>query len=132
MSNNEPDYKDNLAFDAKKSKNKDWMIEDFVDLLMPEYITTEEECWNNINKAQKTLNELKEYQIRCVKKLAQLKKEKVIVKQWNYGDVLAYDYHVAKDINNISVDTLICDDIVEYGDGYDTGDYDIEEDYTNE
>lgn len=114
------------------NKNKDWMIEDHVDLLMPEFITTEEECWNNINKAQTTLNDLKEYQIRCVKKLAQLRKEKVIVKEWNYGDVIAYDYHVAKDVNNIGVDTLICDDIIDYGDGYDTGNYDIEEDYTHE
>lgn len=114
------------------SDKKDWMIEDFTDLLMPEFITTEEECWLNINKAQTTLNELKKYQINCVKKLAQIRKEKVISKEWSYNDVTVYDYHVAKDINSLSVDTLICDDIIELGDGYDTNNVEILEDYSHE
>lgn len=113
------------------SNNKDWMIEDFTDLLMPEFITTEKECWNNINKAQKTLNELKQYQIKCVKKLAQIRKEKVIIKEWIYDNVIAHDYYVAKDIYNLNVDTLICDDLIDFGDGHDTATVEILEDYSN-
>lgn len=113
------------------NKNKDWMIEDHVDLLMPEFITTEEECWNNINKAQTTLNELKKYQLKLVDKLAQIRHEKVIRQSWEYDYVLAYDYHVAKDINSCSVDTVVCDDLVEF----DCGNYvrtEILEDYSHE
>lgn len=113
------------------SNNKDWMIEDHVDLLMPEFITTEEECWNNINKAQTALNELKKYQLKLVDKLAQIRHEKVIRQSWEYDYVLAYDYHVAKDINSCSVNTIICDDLAEF----DYGNYvrtEILEDYSND
>lgn len=131
MSNNEPDYKDNLAFDAEKSKNKDIIIGDFVDLIHPDFITTEKECWNNINKVQTTLNELKKYQLMLVDKLAQIRHEKVIRQSWEYDYVLAYDYHVAKDVNSCSVDTVVCDDLVEF----DCGNFvrtEILEDYTND
>ena len=132
MSNNAPDYEDNLVFCKEKSKNKDWMIKDFTDLLMPEFITTEEECWNNINKAQITLNELKKYQIKCVDKLAQIRKEKVIIREWSYDNVITYDYYVAKDINNLNVDNLICDDLIDYGDGYSTANIEVLKDYSHE
>ena len=113
------------------SKYKDFIVGEY-DLLLPEFITTEKECWNNINKAQNALNEIKKYQINCVKKLAQLRKEKVIVKHWQYNDVIVYDYHVAKDVNDISIDNVICDDIIDWGDGSDLNECEVLEDYSHE
>lgn len=132
MSNNEPDYKDNLVFDTKKSKNKDWMIEDFTDLLMPEFITTSEICHKNLRKAYETKRRLDDYIYKCCDKLAQIEKKQLVIKISRPYDVVIEEYHVAGINEPLCEDTCVGDRIIDEGYSEYDGTDEVLEDYTNE
>lgn len=132
MSNNKPDYKDNLAFDTEKTKNKDWLIEDFTDLLMPEFITTEKECHNNLQKAYETKRLLDDYIYKCCKRLAQIGKKQLVAKYNRPYHVLVEEYHVVNKNNIICEDTCFGDRVIDHGDTEYDDDEHILEDYSHE
>ena len=132
MNNNEPDYKDNLVFDTKKSKNKDWLIEDFTELIMPEFITTSKEIHHNLQKAYETKRRLDDYIFNCCKKLAQIEKKQLVSKISRPYDVVIEEYHVVNVDEPICEDTCIGDRIVDEGYAEYDGTDEVLEDYTNE
>lgn len=112
-------------------KYADWVIEDFTDLLMPEFITTSQECYNNIQKAYETKRRLDFYIYDCCKKLAKLEKKKLVKQEFWHDGVIIYNYHVVPSLDDISAENIVGDEIVDFGDGY-YNDQEILEDYTHE
>lgn len=114
------------------SNNKDWMIEDFVDLLMPEYITTSEECHKNLQKAYETKRRLDDYIFNCCKKLAQIEKKQLVSKISRPYDIVIEEYHVANVNEPVCEDTCFGDRIVDQGYAEYDGTDEVLEDYTHE
>lgn len=132
MSNNTPDYKDNLAFNTEKTKNKDFMIDDTVDLLIPEFIMTTEECHKNLQKAYEAKRDLENYIYKCCKRLAKLEKKQLIMRINRPYDVVVEEYYIAKNENDICEDNCYGDYVIDNG----YAEYDrkttILEDYSHE
>lgn len=110
----------------------DWLIEDFTDLLMPEYITTSKEVHNNIQKAYETKRRLDDYIYKCCKKLAQIEKKQLFMKRNRPYDVVIEEYYVVNNENEICEDNCFGDCMIDQG----YADYgepeELLEDYTNE
>lgn len=130
MSNNEPDYKDNLVFDTKKSKNKDFVVGDY-DFIKPEFVTTKEECYRLISLAYSAASDLEQYRIALVHRIAQLTKQKVFRQKTEYDFTECYDYFVAKDKDSIEDTSGISDEIISIDEGY-PGTIELIKDYSNE
>ncbi len=131
MSNNEPDYKDNLVFDTEKSKNKDFVVGDY-DFIKPEFITTKEECYRLISQAYSATQDLEKYRIALVHKIAQLTKQKVFRLKTEYDRTEYYDYFVAKDKDDVVVEAYsVCDEVIGFDEGY-PGTIELVKDYSNE
>lgn len=131
MSNNEPDYKDDLVFDTKISKNKDFIVGDY-DFIKPEFVTTKEECYRLISQAYSATQDLEKYRIALVHKIAELTKQKVFRLKTEYDFTECYDYFVAENKDAVEEETSgICDEIVYFDEGY-PGTIELIKDYSNE
>lgn len=114
------------------SEYKDWMIEDFTDLLMPEFITTSKECHRNLQKAYETKRRLDDYIYNCCKKLAQIEKKQLVKQISRPYDVVVAEYHVININEQLTEDNCFGDCIIDQGYAqYDYNDGEILEDYTN-
>lgn len=110
---------------------KDFMIEDCVDLLMPEFITTSAECHKNIQKAYETRRFLDKYIYNCCKKLAQIEKKQLVKQISRPYDVVVEEYHVININEQLTEDNCFGDCIVDHGYVNYSDNEEILEDYSN-
>lgn len=110
---------------------KDWMIEDFTDLLMPEFITTSKECHRNLQKAYETKRRLDDYIYNCCKRLAQIEHKQLVKKISRPYDVVIEEYHVVYIDEPLIEDTCFGDRIIDEGYSEYDGTDEVIEDYTN-
>lgn len=131
MSNNTPDYKDNLVFYKEKAKNKDFIVGDF-DFIKPEFVTTKEECYRLISQAYEASRALEEYRIALIHKIAELTKQKVFKLKTDYDNAQFYDYFVGKNKYKVADEVSgLCDELISLGDGY-TSNLELVKDYSDE
>lgn len=114
------------------SDNIDWMIEDFTDLLMPEFITTSEECHKNLQKAYETKNLLDDYIYKCCDKLAQIEKKQLIQRISRPYHVTIEEYHVINVDEQVTDDNCFGDRIIDEGYAEYSDNNEILEDYSHE
>lgn len=114
------------------SDNKDFVIDDY-DFIKPEFVTTKEECYRLIAQAYDATQALEQYRIALVHKIAKLTKQKVFRLKTEYDNVNCYDYFITKDKKDLEDEiTGICDEIIDYGDGYPDNDVELVKDYSHE
>lgn len=131
MSNNAPDYKDNLVFCKENTKNKDFIVGDYA-FIKPEFITTKEECYRLISQAYSATQDLEKYRIALVHRIAELTKQKVFRLKTEYDNTQYNDYFVAENENEIANEASgICDEIVCIDEGY-PGSIELVKDYSHE
>lgn len=114
------------------SDNKDWIIEDFTDLLMPEFITTSNVCHENLRKAYETKRKLDDYIYKCCDKLAQIEKKQLVSKISRPYDVVIKEYHVASVNEPLCEDTCVGDEVIDEGYSEYDGTDEVLEDYSHE
>lgn len=98
-------------------------IEELHELINPEFLTTEESCYEMLKNVDSNHQLLNKYGKAVVKRLAKIKNEKIFTQESTYG-VTYVDYYVANNKNEIKscADSLF-DEIIDFHDGYDFQDF---------
>lgn len=111
--------------------NKDFIIGDY-DFIKPEFVTTKEECYRLISQAYSATQELEQYRIALVHKIAKLTKQKVFRLKTEYDNTQCYDYFVAKNKKDLEDEVNgICDEVICFDEGY-PGSMELVKDYSHE
>lgn len=113
------------------SNNKDFIIGDY-DFIKPEFVTTKEECYRLISQAYSATQDLEQYRIALVHKIAELTKQKVFRLKTEYDNTQCYDYFVAENKDDVVNEVSgICDEVICFDEGY-PGSLELVKDYSNE
>lgn len=113
------------------NNNKDFIVGDY-DFIKPEFVTTKEECYRLISQAYSATQDLEQYRIALVHKIAEIIKQKVFRLKTEYDNTQCYDYFVAKDKKDVEDEVSgICDEIICFDEGY-PGSMELIKDYSHE
>lgn len=113
------------------NNNKDFIVGEY-DFIKPEFITTKEECYRSIIQAYKATNDLEQYRIALVHKIAEITKQKVFRLKIEYDNTQCYDYFVAENKEELEDKVSgICDEIICFDEGY-PGSVELVKDYSHE
>lgn len=93
-------------------------IEELYELINPELLTTEQNCYEMISKVRLNKVILNNYIKNVIKRLAKLNNKKIFTQNSKY-EVTYRDYYMADNKNEIeSCADSLYDEIVDYHDGY--------------
>ena len=113
------------------NNNKDFIIGDY-DFIKPEFVTTKEECYRLISQAYSATQDLEQYRIALVHKIAEITKQKVFRLKTEYDNTQCYDYFVAENKDDVANEVSgVCDEIICFDEGY-PGSIELVKDYSHE